>query len=189
MTFCVYQHIRPDTNTVFYVGIGNIKRPFHLKSRNKLWNRIVKKNNGSFKVEILFENLTSAEAKRIEIDLIKKYGRKDLGTGLLVNLTDGGEGLLNLSENARQQRCLNIRKSLANMSVEKKESKRLKNQENAKIRKYSKGKIIAYKYPSMEFVGEYFNANEAKRDLNVNNISYCLNKRFKSIKGYCFNRI
>ena len=33
-----------------------------------------------------------ANVCQIEIDLIKKYGRKDLNEGTLVNLTDGGEG-------------------------------------------------------------------------------------------------
>ena len=44
------------------------------------------------------QNLTVEEANQFEIELIKKIGRKDLGKGSLLNLSDGGEGLLNMSE-------------------------------------------------------------------------------------------
>jgi group I intron endonuclease len=89
----VYQHRRNDTNEIFYVGIGvNEKRPYDKNNRNKHWINIVNKHG--YTVEILHENLSHQECKIIEIDLIEKYGRKDLGTGSLCNLTDGGEGAL-----------------------------------------------------------------------------------------------
>ena len=88
----VYQHRRMDTNEVFYVGIGvDEKRPYDKNKRNRVWKNIVKKCK-DYEVEILHENLSYQECKVIEIDLIRKYGRKDLGTGSLCNLTDGGDG-------------------------------------------------------------------------------------------------
>lgn len=86
----VYQHRRLDTNEVFYVGIGETKkrsRVFHGRSID--WMQIAKESDIS--VEILFENIAIEDARKIEINLIKKYGRQDLGLGPLVNLTDGGE--------------------------------------------------------------------------------------------------
>lgn len=32
--FCVYCHIRPDKNEVFYIGRGDNKRPYSKKSRS-----------------------------------------------------------------------------------------------------------------------------------------------------------
>lgn len=58
--------------------------------RNNWWNKIVDKTN--YEVEIIMENLTLEEAKLKEKEFIKLYGRRDLGLGTLVNLTDGGEG-------------------------------------------------------------------------------------------------
>jgi len=94
----VYQHIRLDTKEVFYIGISkdkNYQRAYSIDSRNKWWKNIV--NKTEFKVKILKDNLSFKDAKYYETQYIKYYGRKDLNEGTLVNLTDGGEGLRNVS--------------------------------------------------------------------------------------------
>jgi hypothetical protein len=88
----VYRHVRLDTNEVFYVGIGKTIARAYQKSKTKrsiFWLNIINKTN--YKVEILAEDLSWEEACEMEKKLIYEYGRKDLGTGTLVNLTDGGE--------------------------------------------------------------------------------------------------
>jgi hypothetical protein len=86
----VYFHINPLKNEIFYVGIGSIKRSVSKKCRNKFWNNIV--NKYGFIVDIIETDLTWVEACELEKFYIKKIGRRDLGLGPLVNLTDGGEG-------------------------------------------------------------------------------------------------
>lgn len=89
----VYRHRRLDTNEIFYIGIGkDMKRPFDKVGRNIFWKKVT--NKTKYEVEILIDNIDYEEAKELEILLIKEYGRRDLGLGTLVNLTDGGEGLL-----------------------------------------------------------------------------------------------
>ena len=106
MNKCVYQHIRLDTNEIFYIGIGDSNRPYVKNKRTSYWNNIV--NKCGYKVEILFSDLTMEEAKNIEISLIKKYGRKDLNTGSLINMTDGGDGRINIivSEETRKRQSI-----------------------------------------------------------------------------------
>ena len=87
----VYQHRRNDTNEIFYIGIGKNKHRAGKKTnRNSHWHRIV--NKYGFTKEILITNLTWEEAIKEEVRLIKKYGRKDLNKGSLVNQTNGGDG-------------------------------------------------------------------------------------------------
>lgn len=98
---CVYRHITKDTNKVFYVGMGNKKRPYTKTKRNLHWNNIVNKHG--YYVEVLTENMSFEDAKELEVFLISLYGRKDNKTGILCNLTDGGEGTINLTENSRKK--------------------------------------------------------------------------------------
>lgn len=44
------------------------------------------------RIVFVAENLSEVSAYELEIELIAKYGRKDLGTGILRNQTSGGEG-------------------------------------------------------------------------------------------------
>lgn len=89
----VYRHRALDTHEVFYIGIGNINRPYKKHGRTLHWKNIVSKHG--YYVEILQDNLTWEEACELEELLISEYGRKDLGTGCLCNMTNGGDGLNN----------------------------------------------------------------------------------------------
>ena len=86
----LYQHVKIIDNEVFYIGIGNNKRAYNKINRNIHWKRIV--NKYEYRVEILSDNLTWENAQEAEIQLIKLYGRINLKTGPLCNMTDGGEG-------------------------------------------------------------------------------------------------
>jgi hypothetical protein len=100
----VYEHLRNDTNEVFYVGIGEEeKRAFSKKARNKYWKNII--NKVGYSVNIIHKDIDWEDACKIEKLLIEKYGRKDLGKGNLVNMTDGGEGSFGhiVSDDIRQK--------------------------------------------------------------------------------------
>lgn len=89
----VYRHRRLDTFEVFYVGIGKSKyRATNKSKRSEFWKRIVNKTD--YSVEIIAEVDTWEEACELEELLIQEYGRINLGTGTLCNLTDGGEGAI-----------------------------------------------------------------------------------------------
>lgn len=113
----VYKHIRKDNNEVFYVGIGadnkgKYSRAYSLR-RNGFWHII--KNKTDYLVEIVYDNITWEEACEKEKQLIKEYGRKNLGEGSLVNLTDGGEGTLGVIVSDETKRKIsNINKKNGN---------------------------------------------------------------------------
>jgi group I intron endonuclease len=85
MYFYTYAYLRED-KTPYYIGKGEK-------------NRIYKKGKGEIKppkdksrIIFLKKNLTEEEAFKHEIYMIAVFGRKDLGTGILRNRTNGGEG-------------------------------------------------------------------------------------------------
>lgn len=102
--YYVYRHIRLDNNSIFYIGIGcraDFKRAYTKKQRNKRWHEIV--DSVGFKVEILYTNLSKSKASEIEIRLISELGREDLATGILCNLTKGGDGISEISNEVKQK--------------------------------------------------------------------------------------
>jgi len=100
--FYVYEWIRLDTNEPFYVGKGQGDRAYSLKYRNKHFHNIVNKVGlENCAVVILHDNLTENEALEIECWYIHQY--KYLGPYNLTNITDGGEGLSNPSEEVRRK--------------------------------------------------------------------------------------
>jgi hypothetical protein len=112
---CVYRHITKDNNTVFYVGMGNNSRPYTKTKRSSYWKKIVDKHG--YYVEVLAENLSFEDAIELEIFLISLYGRKDNKTGVLCNLTDGGEGTKNVTESVRKK-ISKSRKGVRNLPLD-----------------------------------------------------------------------
>ena len=99
--YYLYRHIKPNGET-FYIGISsNLKRPYEKKARTILWKRIV--NKYGYEVQILKQDLSKEEACELEELLISWYGRIDIKTGILCNMTDGGEGVLNKSLETKQK--------------------------------------------------------------------------------------
>lgn len=89
----VYGHIRADKKEPFYIGIGkkhNFKRSEEKKGRNEIWHKITSKTK--WLSNVIYDNLSHKEACEIEKTLISHFGRLNLNTGTLCNLTDGGEG-------------------------------------------------------------------------------------------------
>lgn len=90
MEYYIYIHYNKITNEPFYVGKGKDDRAWKKTSRNIYWKNIVKKYG--YYIEILEKDLFEEDAYVKEKELILFYGRRDLGTGCLVNMTDGGDG-------------------------------------------------------------------------------------------------
>ncbi len=95
----VYIYLDPRITPAepIYIGKGSGKRANFHKTRAN--NPILKRKINKIKelglepiVEIYKDNISDNEALNLEIELILKFGRVDLGTGTLCNLTEGGEG-------------------------------------------------------------------------------------------------
>jgi hypothetical protein len=98
--YFLYRHIRLDNNQVFYIGIGSktkgeydYSRAYVKNKRSEFWKNIVEKTE--YRVDILLETNDNQFIKDKEKEFISLYGRRDLGIGTLVNMTDGGDGLIN----------------------------------------------------------------------------------------------
>ena len=81
--FYVYLYLRED-GTPYYVGKGKDKRAWAKHNLNI--------PNDERRIIFVATKLLEHEAFILEIRLIQMYGRKDIKTGILRNITDGGEG-------------------------------------------------------------------------------------------------
>lgn len=96
--YYTYAYLRED-GTPYYIGKGKDNRAY-VKGRGQ-----VKPPKDKSRIIFLKQNLTEEKAFQHEKYMIFVFGRKDLGTGILRNRTDGGEGTSNVirSEETRKK--------------------------------------------------------------------------------------
>jgi hypothetical protein len=97
--FLVYAFCRED-NTFYYIGKGTPRRPYSKRPKG------IKPPPDKNRILILHRDLDEETAFEYERKLILFYGRKDIGTGILRNMTDGGDGVAGWvpSEDWRKQK-------------------------------------------------------------------------------------
>jgi len=173
----LYRHIRIDKNEPFYIGISSkndgYKRAYSKYDRNIIWNRIVSKTN--YEVEIMLDGLSENEIKLKEQEFIKIYGRIDLQNGTLSNLTDGGDGVLNMNENSE------LRQKLSKAAIGKKMSSSAKKKmgDNQKLR------ILQFELNG-NFIKEWDGIIDATKSVGKHstNIMRCCQGKFKQAYGF-----
>ena len=176
----VYLHRKATNGEVFYVGIGNPNRP-KCRNRSDIWHRIVNKHG--YNIEIIQRGLSKEDACSIEVDLIHLIGRRDLGKGTLVNLTDGGEGIVGSKHHNKRVFCLDkgiIYKSIKDYCEEKcvshstvstfltRNVSHLSTYKEYKTLRFLEGNNIVWMSDELDF-------NEVVEDYNPNKIDYINN--------------
>jgi hypothetical protein len=211
----VYRHIRLDKNEPFYIGIGNKKnynRAYQLNPdrRNEIWRKIFIKTD--IGIQIILEGLTKAQASEKEQEFIKLYGRKDLNTGSLTNMTDGGDGIWNCirseetKEKLRQQKLGDKNPMFGVTQSDETKLKRnklligqkrsdevKKTQSLASIKSGQAKEVDVFKYETNEYVGRFYAISEACRVLgfhylNGKAVAVAKGKR-NHTQGYVFKYV
>ena len=90
--YYVYAYLRESDNTPYYIGKGKGNRMFAS-------HKHISVPKDKSRIVILAENLYENDAFTLETETIKLHGRKNNKTGILRNLTDGGEGCSGMIHN------------------------------------------------------------------------------------------
>ena len=178
----LYRHTRLDKDEPFYIGIGTKRRDREAKTnkteyqrayaksgRNNVWKNITVKTD--YEVEILLESDNYEFIKQKETEFITLYGRINKKSGILANLTDGGEGVkgMTVSESTKKLQVLN--NNFRRIEKEKYIEKRT-------------GEIFITNQGYTVVITKYNNSKDCSilidGKIEVDNISYCRIKKINN---------
>ena len=180
--YYTYAYLRED-KTPYYIGKGKGGRVYTRHKR-------IKPPKDKSLIIFLKKNLTEEEAFKHEIYMIAIFGRKDLGTGILRNLSNGGEGSSGAVHSeewkkAHSERMSGVPKTeehRKNMSVARSGEKNHNYGKCGAAHNSSKA-IIAIEPDGTEL--HFVSGSEAVRELGINGgkLSGHLNTNWSPIRG------
>ena len=177
-SYYTYILLDPSTGTPFYIGKGKDRRMYqHWMHRNsaKCVNYLVCKKLKELEIsklkpmyEKVLINATESQALDKERELIALYGRIDNQTGILCNLTDGGEsGASSWSQHTRN------RKSTTELSKNK----------GKPVSQYSLDGTLIETFPSAK------RASEKVQLANRSYITQCCKRKRVSAGGFLWSYV
>ena len=128
--YYVYAYLRDD-GTPYYIGKGQNDRAWQKHKYHK-----VPSND---KILILESNLTEETAFQLETKYIQQYGRKDIGTGILRNMTNGGDGIMGHKHSEETKQKI----SRARLGKPTNLGKTMSAEQKQKLREANLGKIVS----------------------------------------------
>ena len=168
--YYIYSYLR-ENRSPYYIGKGKEGRAFTKGYKE------VRPPQDKSKVKILKANLTEEEAFALERLYILMFGRKDLGTGILRNKTDGGDGssgAIRSAETREKLRQANLGKKKPKEVGEKISKaltgRKLSEEMKSKLREGHKGRKCTeeHKRKVSEAKKGFKHTEEAKRLMGIN---------------------
>lgn len=215
--FYIYAHstnAEPTIDGIFYIGKGTGNRAKRKNHRGNYWKNFTNKINHQYYIHYIWSDLYEHEALFLEKLYIDILGRKIDG-GMLVNLTDGGEGVSGYKHTEETKRRLseksigrkmpeqmveNMRKRFAG-SGNPRYGVELTQEIKQKISQANKGRFANEKHHNYKgricqidkngnLIAIWNDTNQIKKELNIvpAGVRNVINKYRKTAGGYIWIR-